>query len=154
MIFICVYWFELFSHVSDVAHGPLVEICYVHLNIFDCSGIPSFCIGHIFRTFNKGTSPCDMKVTIPSWINLMTVIQPTALICFEHSLITHGCLQNQSQEVVIWTAIVSIASNKWQWLNTAICSKYLCYKSLLCNTLEYCCSKEICLICDNIFYGK
>ena len=23
-IFICVYWFELFSQVSDVAHGPLV----------------------------------------------------------------------------------------------------------------------------------
>ena len=24
-IFICVYWFELFSHVSGVAHGPLVK---------------------------------------------------------------------------------------------------------------------------------
>ena len=25
-IIICVYWFELFSQVSDVAHGPLVFI--------------------------------------------------------------------------------------------------------------------------------
>ena len=23
-IFVCVYWFELFSQVSDVAYGPLV----------------------------------------------------------------------------------------------------------------------------------
>ena len=36
-IIICVYWFELFSQVSDVAHGPLVKIlciCSIH-------GIPS-----------------------------------------------------------------------------------------------------------------
>ena len=26
-IIICVYWFELFSQVSDVAHGPLVSHC-------------------------------------------------------------------------------------------------------------------------------
>ena len=26
MIIICVYWFELFSQVSDVAHGPLVNM--------------------------------------------------------------------------------------------------------------------------------
>ena len=24
-IIICVYWLELFSYVSDVAHGPLVQ---------------------------------------------------------------------------------------------------------------------------------
>ena len=27
-IIICVYWFELFSQVSDVAHGPLVYLRY------------------------------------------------------------------------------------------------------------------------------
>ena len=29
-IIICVHLFELFSQVSDVAHGPLVLIIYLH----------------------------------------------------------------------------------------------------------------------------
>ena len=33
MIIICVCWFELFSQVSDVAHGPLVNVFCSHFNI-------------------------------------------------------------------------------------------------------------------------
>ena len=48
-IIICVYWFELFSQVSDVAHGPLVS--------------------HLDRPITDGISLLPFLLFLPLWVS-------------------------------------------------------------------------------------
>ena len=58
-VIICVYWFELFSQVSDVAHGPLV--CFTsHKMLFQD---PAFFI--VFWCNSMKYSVCDVLTGVP-----------------------------------------------------------------------------------------
>ena len=56
----CVYWFELVSHVSKVAHGPLVQTCFPMAILLTISMIP------VTGLELRGTTLCS-PVLHPKW---------------------------------------------------------------------------------------